>query len=124
MNGYMGPPRVTGERAAKQLETWKVFLGTGATIAALAATAVAAWSAKVDASAFSAHVEEEDGRVRMLESAEVGHQVRLGNLEAGQKWSLDVQYRMAERLGVGANPPPVPVPQPIVTPRPTPQPSP
>ena len=120
MGGLYGRERVTGERAVKHLEPIKVFFATGATIAALAAATVAAWSTKVDASAFDAHIAQEDTRVRSLENAEAGHSVRLGNLEAGQKWQMDVQYRTAERLGVLAAPPPQPSPVPSPHPQPSP----
>ena len=126
MGGLYGRERVTGERAAKHLEPLKVFLGAGAVVCAVAAGIVAAWSSKVDASAFDAHIAQEDTRVRSLENAEAGHSVRLGNLEAGQKWQMDVQYRTAERLGVLADrpPQPAPIPSPVPTAHPTPQPSP
>jgi hypothetical protein len=114
--------RVTGERVAKHLETWKVIAAAAATLFLAGASVVSVWASKVDAAAFSKHTDLEDERLRRLEGAEIGHQIRLGNLERGQQWSMGVQYEMAQRIGVHAPAPPVPQAQP--DPHPTPQPSP
>lgn len=123
MGGFYGRERVTGERAVKQLEPLKVFLAAGATIFVLAASAVAAWSGKVDASAFDAHTAAESARISVLERAESGHDVRLKNLEQGAQWSQGLLYQMAKRDGIPDLERP-PKPEAVPTPHPTPQPGP
>ena len=123
MGGFYGRERVTGERAVKQLEPLKVFLGAGVTVAAFAAAAVAAWTGKVDAISFDAHAAAESARISVLERAESGHDVRLKNLEQGAQWSQGLLYQMAKRDGIPDLEKP-PRPEPVPSVHPTPQPGP
>lgn len=114
------PQNTAAAKAVKHLELWKVMAGAAAGLFIAGTTLAFVWISKVDA----ADLDAVDTRVRALESGESARDVRLSNLEAGQKWALDVQFRMAERLGVLAERPPKPEPVPSPAPHPTPQPSP